>query len=194
MIDYLENFPQRQLEAAPESFYFDEGRVSRIFEEILQTEDFEAFLEANDTQAFIVIQDDAILYEKYLNGVERDSLLMSFSMAKSLTTALIGIAIAEGHIGSVDDTITDYLPELINRDPQFREISIRDPMMMAAGLDYQEMRLGLLNGDDVLTTYYPDQRQLALENTKIVDPPGEYFQYNKYHPLWVDRSLLPVRF
>jgi CubicO group peptidase (beta-lactamase class C family) len=38
------------------------------------------------------------------------------------------------------------------------------------------------NGDDPLTTYYPDQRQLALENTHIIDSPGKYFLYNKYHP------------
>jgi CubicO group peptidase (beta-lactamase class C family) len=184
--DYLENFPQRRLEAAPEAFTFDqapdEKRVSELFEKVLQVDDFETFLEANDTQAFIVIQDDAILYEKYLNGAQRDWMMTSFSVAKSFTTALIGIAIEEGYIGSVDDPITAYLPELLERDPRFGEITIRDLMMMAAGLEYQDMRPALLNGDDVLTTYYPDQRQLALEHTQIVDPPGQYFLYNKYHP------------
>jgi CubicO group peptidase (beta-lactamase class C family) len=53
---------------------------------------------------------------------------------------------------------------------------------MASGLDYQENRWALLNGDDPLTTYYPDQRQAALEFTEIIDPPGKYFSYNKYHP------------
>jgi CubicO group peptidase (beta-lactamase class C family) len=186
MQDYLENFPHRRLEAAPEPFYFDEApdeeRVSGLFERILQVDDFEAFLEANDTQAFIVIQDDAILYEKYLNGAQRDSMMTSFSVAKSFTTALVGIAIAEGYIGSVDDAVTDYLPELAERDPRFAEITIRDLMMMASGLEFKAMRPGFFNGDDVLTTYYPDQRKIALENTKIVDPPGEYFLYNKYHP------------
>ncbi len=184
--DYQEHFPQRDLEAAPEAFYFDEApdkeRVSQVFETILQVDDFGAFLEASDTQAFIVIQDDAILYEEYPNGTLRDSMLTSFSVAKSFTTALVGIAIAEGYIGSVDDPITDYLPELIDRDPRFGEISIRDLMMMAAGLEYDEMRFGLFNGDDPLATYYPDQRQLALEQPEIIDPPGQYFLYNKYHP------------
>ena len=53
---------------------------------------------------------------------------------------------------------------------------------MASGLDYQEMRWFLFNGDDPLTTYYLDQRDISLTNTKIVDSPTEYFQYNKYHP------------
>jgi CubicO group peptidase (beta-lactamase class C family) len=53
---------------------------------------------------------------------------------------------------------------------------------MASGLEFEEMRWALFNGDDPLTTYYPDQREIALENTEIVDAPGEYFRYNKYHP------------
>jgi len=95
---------------------------------------------------------------------------------------MIGIAIDEGFISSVDDPITTYLPELTERDPGFEAITIRYLLRMAAGLDYHELRWWLFNGDDPLTTYYPDQRQLALQNTTIVDPPGRYFNYNKYHP------------
>ncbi|MGD8586443.1 MAG: serine hydrolase [Chloroflexota bacterium] len=184
--DYMNNFPQRVLHASPESFIFDsapdEDRVRQVFEANLGVDDFDAFLEANDAQAFIVIQDDKILYEKYFNGAQRDTLLTSFSAAKSYVTTLVGIAVAEGYINSVDDPITDYLPELAERNARFNNITIRHLMMMASGLDYQEMRWALFNGDDPLTTYYPDQRKAALEYTKIVDPPGEYFQYNKYHP------------
>jgi CubicO group peptidase (beta-lactamase class C family) len=103
-------------------------------------------------------------------------------VAKSFTSALVGIAIQEGYIGSVDDAITDYLPELAQRDERFQDITIRHLLLMASGLEYEEFRPLLFNSDDPLTTYYPDQRKLALENTHIVDPPGQYFQYNKYHP------------
>lgn len=184
--DYLNNFPSRPLNRAPATFYFDEapdeGHVAKVFETILNNEDFDEFLEEMDTQAFIVIQDDAILYEKYFNGYERDTMLTSFSVAKSFTSALIGIAIEEGYIDGIDDPITDYLPELADRDARFRDITIRHLLMMAGGLDFQEMRPGLFNGDDPLTSYYPDQREAALKYTNVVDPPGEYFLYNKYHP------------
>jgi CubicO group peptidase (beta-lactamase class C family) len=184
--DYLNNFPEHPLNAAPKPFYFDqspdEERVTSLFESILEIDNFNAFLEEKDTQAFIVIQDDAILYEKYFNGAQRDSMMTSFSVAKSFTSALVGIAIAEGYIHSVDDPVTDYLPELAERDPRFKDITIRHLLRMASGLEYQEMRLGLFNGDDPLTTYYPDQRKAGLEFTNINDPPGEYFLYNKYHP------------
>jgi CubicO group peptidase (beta-lactamase class C family) len=106
----------------------------------------------------------------------------SFSVAKSFTSALIGIAIDEGFINSVDDPITTYLPELAARDPRFNEITIRHLLLMASGLDYVEFRPLLFNSDDILTTYYPDQREISLEHTRIIDPPGVYYRYNKYHP------------
>jgi CubicO group peptidase (beta-lactamase class C family) len=129
-----------------------------------------------------VIKDGTVVYEQYFNGTQRDSIVTSFSVAKSFTSALIGIAIQEGYIQSVDDPITLYLPELAERDPRFNAITIRHLLLMASGLDYQSFRSWLINGDDPLTTYYPDQRKLALENTRILDEPGLYFRYNKYQP------------
>ena len=82
----------------------------------------------------------------------------------------------------MDDPITTYLPELARRDPRFDQITIRHLLLMASGLDYVKFRPLLLNSDDILTTYYPDQRKLALDNTNIIAPAEQYFQYNKYHP------------
>jgi len=180
-----QKFPAHRLEAAPTTFYFDESPddlVANLFGALAGVDDWDAFLEANQTQAFIVIQDGNVLYEKYFNATQRDSIVTSFSVAKSFTSALIGIAIEEGYINSVDDPITDYLPELAGRDPRFGDITIRHLLLMSSGLEFQANRYGLFNGDDPLTTYYPDQRQIALENTNIIDPPGAYFLYNKYHP------------
>lgn len=180
-----QKFPSHPLEAAPEIYRFDaapDPRVEEIFQELAGADDWNNFLEANNTQAFLVIQDGKILYENYFNATRRDSLVTSFSVAKSFASALIGIAIDEGFIGSVDDPITTYLPELAERDPGFKEITIRDLLLMASGLEYEEFRPLLFNSDDILTTYYPDQRMISLQNTHIIDPPGQYFRYNKYHP------------
>ena len=184
--DYLYNFPQRRLEAAPEPFLFEEAPeedfVTETFEQILAVADFEAFLEDSRTQALIVIRNDAVLYESYHNGTQRDTMATSFSVAKSFTSALIGIAIDEGYIHSVNDPITRYLPELASRDSRFNEITVRHLLLMASGMEYQANRAWLFNGDDPLSTYYPDQRRAALEFTEIIDPAGTYFLYNKYHP------------
>ena len=191
--DYVHNFPQRPLAAAAEPFRFaaapDEARVRAALEPILGVEDLESFFEESRTQAFLVIQDDTILYERYFNGAQRDSMLTSYSVAKSFDSALVGIAIDEGLLPGVDVPITDYLPELVDRDARFAEITIRDLLMMASGLLYEDDRLLLFNGDGPLTTYHPDQRALALGTLEIRDPPGEYFLYNKYHPQLVGMIL-----
>ena len=180
-----QKFPEHRLEAAPVAFRFREApdeRVATLFAQLAGVDDWGSFLEENHTQAFIVIQDGTVLYEEYFNDTRRDSIVTSFSVAKSFTSALIGATIDDGYIHSVDDPITDYLPELATRDTRFESITIRDLLRMSSGLEYEENRWLVFNGDDPLTTYYPDQRRLALQNTKIIDPPGEYFLYNKYHP------------
>lgn len=183
--DYLARFPQRSLTAAATPFTFaksESPEAKPLLESAFETSDLDGFLAATDTQALIVIKDDAVLYEGYAQGFDRGSMATSFSVAKSFDSTLIGMAIDEGFIHSVEDPITDYLPELLKRDPAFGAITIRDLLLMASGLDFHELRWWLFNGDDPLTTYYPNQREIALNNTNIVDPPGQYFLYNKYHP------------
>ena len=182
-----QKFPSHPLRAAPEAYYFEEApdqRVAELFEQFSGAKDWDHFLEMNHTQAFIVIQDGKIRYENYFNGTRRDSIVTSFSVAKSFTSALIGIAIQEGDIENVNDPITRYLPELEKRDQRFHEITIRDLLKMASGLEYVGFQPSFLNlnNDDNLTSYYSDQRRIALERARIISPAGQYFQYNKYHP------------
>jgi len=182
---------ERPLETSESPFEFslnlDEDRIRTQFEAVSGIEDFVSFLAKNRTQAFIVIQNDNILYEQYFNGASRDTIVTSFSIAKSFTSALVGIAILEGHIHSVNDPITDYLPELAERDPAFKNITIRNLLMMSSGIKYTEFPF--LNGDDVKTYYYPNLRELALKDTQIVGFPGEKFLYNNYHPLLLGMIL-----
>jgi CubicO group peptidase (beta-lactamase class C family) len=184
--DYLTNFPQRRLTASPEPRPFavalDEDRVEDVLATALGVGDLDQLLTETQTQSLIVVLDDDVAFERYANGWARDSMVTSFSVAKSFVSTLVGIAIAEGAIGSLDDPITGYLPELAQRDRRFEEITIRHLLLMSSGLDYQESGSFLFNGDDPLTTYHPDQRRLALTNTRIVASPGSSFRYNKYHP------------
>jgi CubicO group peptidase (beta-lactamase class C family) len=186
----LSRFPARTMAAAAVPFTFeaaaDVDAAADAVRDALEASaavegDAEAFLEATGTQAFIVIRDDQILYEGYFGDFERDSIATSFSVAKSYVSALIGIAIEEGAIGSADDAITDYLPELLERDERFADITIRHLLDMSSGIRYVET--GLPNGDDALTYYFDDLRALALERTQIDEPPGHRWQYTNYNPL-----------
>jgi CubicO group peptidase (beta-lactamase class C family) len=150
---------------------------------------FEGFLGATDTLAFVVLRDDQVVYERYLNGADRRARQTSFSVAKSFLSALVGIAIDEGFIGSVTDSVTDYLPELRDRDLRFDRITLRDLLTMSSGLRYEEHSLPLPWGDDVNTYYGTDLRDLALNATEIVDPPGAVWHYNNYNPLLLGMAL-----
>jgi CubicO group peptidase (beta-lactamase class C family) len=182
--DY-QRFPAQELETGPSDFAFrrslDEARVASIFEAQPEVDRLKEFLASQHTQAFLVIQDDAILYEKYFGGAARDSIVTSFSVAKSFVSALVGIVIEEGKIASVRDPITEYLPELAERDPRFSEITVEALLRMSSGIRYREFPF--LTGDDAKTYYYPDLRALALEQTEVVGESGSAFLYNNYHPL-----------
>ena len=98
----------------------------------------------------------------------------SFSMAKSFASALVGIAIDEGRIKSVDEPITNYIPELLKKDKRFESITIRHLLTMSSGIKYEEG--GDLpwseEADDTKTYYATDLRKLALENSRIEGEPG----------------------
>ena len=191
--DDWQRFPARPIAAAAEPFQFrtavwpgletievptDHGVVER---------DLDEFMAETGTTAFLVLHGDELLTERYYNGASRDSVMTSFSMAKSFLSALVGIAIAEGSFGSVDDPITKYVPELVERDPSFARITLRDLLRMSSGLAYSE--LGLPWSDDSLTYYDPDLRRLALNGTRVERAPGETFLYNNYNPLLVGLAL-----
>ena len=64
------------------------------------------------TTGLLVLKDGKIVYERYLLGADEHSLFTSWSMAKSFTSTLVGLAIGDGLIASVDDPIDKYVPEL----------------------------------------------------------------------------------
>jgi CubicO group peptidase (beta-lactamase class C family) len=144
-------------------------------------EPLEAVLAASGTAAFLVLHRQEIIYERYLNGYTPESTMTSFSVAKAFVSALIGRAIADGRIASIDDSITTYLPELAGRD--LDAVTIANLLEMASGLRYEGSGSGGTPWQDDAKTYYdPDLRGLAL-TVERARPPGEEWQYNNYHPL-----------
>lgn len=186
-------FPMRPLANAAPRFDFHtpsaemQARYASVFDEITYqkngrsvTQDFEQFLDQTNTVAFLVIKEDVLLYEGYFNGYSHDSTVTSFSAAKSFVSALVGIAIAEGYIDSVEDPITKYVPELSAKDPRYQNITLRHLLTMASGIRYEEH--GLPWSDDASTYYAPDLRLVAI-SSPIAGEPGQVFHYNNFHPL-----------
>jgi len=193
--DYKE-FPSRLIDNARPTFQFisdtlAERKFLRFvtgFQDTLIAQNdekcFEDLLVTTGTTAFLVARGDTLLYEKYFNGYERNSINASFSIAKSIGSALVGIAIDEGYIHSVDDPITKYLPELI--DSRFSSITIRHLLRMSSGIRYSDC--GWLWCDEPKTYFDPNLRDVAL-NVNIEQKPFQFFQYNNYHPLLLGMIL-----
>jgi CubicO group peptidase (beta-lactamase class C family) len=99
------------------------------------------YLRSTATIAFLVIKNDRIIVEKYYpnegNTYEAGSVGTSFSVGKSWISALIGIAIGEGKIRSVDEPITNYIPELQN-GRGLERITIKHLLNMTSGIRFEE--------------------------------------------------------
>lgn len=94
------------------------------------------FMENTETSAMLVIKDDVIRYEKYFFGGDENTLFASNSMGKSFVSALMGIAVSEGAVGSVEDPIGKYIPEFMGTE--LENIPIRACLQMASGIDFDE--------------------------------------------------------
>ena len=139
-----------------------------------------ALLEQTDTAAFLVLQGGALRYEWYASDSGPGELRTSFSSVKSVVSTLMGLAIADGAVHSVDDSVTRYLPELLDKDPRFADITLRHLLTMSSGLRYVERPLPW--SDDAQTYYGTDLRETALA-AEITEPPGRSFHYNNYNLL-----------
>lgn len=129
-------------------------------------------LAPTQTAAFLVIRNDSLIYENYFNGFTKDDLLPSNSMAKSFTGTLVRIAFNEGKIKSFSEPITNYIPELLKRDSNFKKITIQHLLDMRSGLDFNEGRYDL--HDDAIRYGLRRNLRKYLLKIKIAEPPGRF--------------------
>ncbi len=189
-VDDLRRFPSRPLPAAGISLPLQQGTLPAGTLDDLDTgraqQDVHALVEATGTEALLVLRGDVLVHEQYANGGAPDALHTSFSVAKSYLSTLVGIALDRGDLTSLDEPMTRWLPELLERDERFARVTLRHLVSMASGLCYEEQ--GLPWSDDAVTYYAPDLRGTAL-SVEVCEPPGRRWHYNNYNPLLVGLVL-----
>ena len=123
----------------------------------------------------LIVKDGEVLYERYGLGNTAATRWVSYSVAKSVTSMLVGAAIQDGYIATVDEKVTDYLPRL--RGSAYEQTSIRNLLQMSSGVAWDETY------DDPKSDVFIDswatlflQRYLRLKPRAA--PPGETFNYN----------------
>ena len=139
---------------------------------------FAEYMHNRKIRAFVVIHNDTIVYERYADGYSDSTRSSSFSVAKSFTSALLGLALESGAVHSLDDSVVRYIPELA-ANANFRGITIRHVVDMKSGFAYSRtnghMWHDLRSGDAHF--YYTTDVRRSLASQKRESSPGTQWAY-----------------
>lgn len=169
-------FPSRPVIRGESTFTFTTAEKERAPKELEikgEKVPFDRYLADNKTVAFLVIRNDTLLYERYWDGYEASSVVPSFSMAKSVTSILIGCAIDDGLIQSVNDPVTRYIPELAARG--FDRVTLEHLLQMTSGLDFNESYVNPFG--HAASFYYGTRLRKEISKLKLKEEPGKSFDY-----------------
>ena len=136
-----------------------------------QNEKLHQEIEKHNPAAFVIIKDNELIHEEYWDEYNEDSKTNSFSMAKSYIGLLIGIAIQEGKISSVNDPVGNYLPQYKNNP----ELTIKDLLTMSSGIDFDESYNSPFG--HMAKAYYGTDLKELNKDYKVATTPGKEWTY-----------------
>ena len=135
----------------------------------------DSMLVQTNTNAFLVIKNDSLIYEHFAEQTNAQTLHPSFSVAKSYTGTLMGIAIDKGIIQSSKDLVIKYLPELEKNDVRFRKLTIQHVLDMRSSVDFDEDKETPFA--EVVKLYYGSSINRQISKLKMKGEPGKEFEY-----------------
>lgn len=146
---------------------------SANYNKIVYPESLDQKLAKYKTVALAVIRNDSLLFEKYWSGYSDTSRSGSFSVAKSITSLLIGAALKEGKIKSLDQHVSDFIPEF--KEGLKAKLSIKHLLTMSSGSNWNESYSDPFS----VTTeaYYGKDLYKTATSVKIIKEPGTYHLY-----------------
>ncbi|TCD11226.1 class C beta-lactamase-related serine hydrolase [Pedobacter frigidisoli] len=135
----------------------------------------DTFLNRTNTNAFLIIKNDTIIYERFAENVNQNTLHPSFSVAKSFVATLMGISIDKGIIHSSNDLVIKYLPTLEKNDERFKKLTIQHVLDMRSAIDYDENKETPFSA--ITKLYYGSSLNNQIANLKMKGEPGLKFEY-----------------
>ena len=131
-------FPTRRVDAgrAPSALPTEAYEITPAFSFDGQNWTVDTYMEAQNTVGLLVLKDGEIVLERYRQGYAQDQRWVSFSVAKSITSTLVGVALRDGFIRSLDDPLTQYLPEL--QASAYEGVTVGQLLTMTTGVDWNE--------------------------------------------------------
>lgn len=145
----------------------------KLGDNVVLTESEEAYLGSIDTRALLIFENDTLLHEQYWGDHSESQVSNSFSASKTVIGLLIGIAIEEGKIPSVDEPVSTYLPEFLTNGRDI--LTIRHLLLMSAGFDWEESGKNPLS--EAAEGYYGSDLYGLVTRLKMVEEPGKRFHY-----------------
>ncbi len=148
-------------------------KVSANYNKIKPSDSLHKSIESYKTIAYLVIQNDSIRYEEYWDHYSDSSVTNAFSATKSIISLLVGIAIDEGKIKSVDQKVSDFFPEFA--EGYGKELTIKHLLTMSSGLNWDESYGSLFS--KTTQAYYGNDLKKLIFDLKITSQPGKEFNY-----------------
>ena len=130
-------------------------------------------IDSNDTHAFLILQNGKLVYEKYWDGYDTTRLSGSFSAAKSIISLLIGIALDEEKIKSLEEPVANYVPHFQTKG--LEKVRIKDLLTMSSGTNYNEADKSYFSMNAY--GYYGDDEEYMVSMMERKEEPGVYWQY-----------------
>ena len=170
---YIDDYPEFDNRKILSGDTYQAWPVHKEYNSVAPTKKLQETNDELGTVAFLIIKNDSIWYENYAEGYTDTTLTNSFSMAKSITTALLGKAIKDGYIESLKQPVSDFFPEFQN--PEFSALSVGDLSSMSSGLDWDE---DYYNPFSVTArVYFDEDIRKVVKELDIVKSPGTEFEY-----------------
>lgn len=132
-------FPTRTIKAggSPSELPRSEKELGKVVADIKgQKYDLYDYLALNQVTGLLVLKDGKVVYETYQRGNTPKTRWMSMSVAKSISSTLVGAAVKDGLIKSLDDNVVDYVPRL--KGTTYDGVTVRDVLMMSSGVKWNE--------------------------------------------------------
>ena len=148
--------------------------IHKNFNQFTETEELKVLNEQRETKSFLVIKNDSIVFEKYYDGYDENSLSNSFSVAKSIVVSLMGKAIMEGKIKGLDQPVSDYFDEY--KEGLASELTVGNLASMSSGMKWNEKYYSVINITS--ESYFTDDLRSVILRQKIIDKPGQSFRYS----------------
>lgn len=162
-------FENRTISAGPEQ----EWTVDPLEANLKLDEETLTKFEEFEPVAYLIIKNGKIIFEQYWEEYGPESLSNSFSMAKSIVGLLVGAAVDDGFIKSIEQPVSDYIPEFGNE--KNKELKIIDVLTMSSGLNWDESYGSLFS--TTTEAYYGKNIKELIYGLEVIEKPGIEFKY-----------------